>query len=119
MTFLSNLAQKTGAPIVFATMQRLPDNTGYHLHFFPSTQALLDTDPLTAATALNHHVEQCIAVAPDQYIWTYKRFKKHLSAAKNAITRRSHPGGLAVVYQFPDSLLKARAAKPTRVSRFH
>ena len=76
MTFLTNLAQKTGAPIVFATMQRLPDHTGYHLHFFPSKQALLDTDPLTAATALNHHVEQCIAVAPDQYIWTYKRFKK-------------------------------------------
>lgn len=76
MTFLSNLAQKTGAPIVFAAMQRLPDSTGYHLHFFPSKQSLIDTDPQNAASALNHHVEQCIAIAPDQYMWTYKRFKK-------------------------------------------
>ncbi len=76
MTFVSNLAQKTGAPIVFAAMQRQQDNAGYHLHFFPSDEALVSTDPLTAASALNHHVEQCIAVAPDQYMWNYKRFKK-------------------------------------------
>lgn len=76
MTFLTNLAQKTGAPVVFAAMQRLENNSGYHLHFFPAEKALTDTDPQTAAAALNRQVEQCIAIAPDQYMWNYKRFRK-------------------------------------------
>lgn len=82
MTFLSNLAQKTGAPIVFATMQRLSDSAGYHLHFFPSESALLEPDPETGASALNRQVEQCIAIAPEQYMWNYKRFKKTPAGGK-------------------------------------
>jgi len=76
MTFLSNLAQKTGAPIIFAAMQRLPDNTGYHLHYFPSDRDLVSTDPQIAASALNRLVQKCIEIAPEQYMWNYKRFKK-------------------------------------------
>ena len=76
MTFVSNLAQKTGAPVVFAVMRRLPDNSGYHLHHFPTTDDLTDADPAVATAALNRYVEQCIAIAPDQYMWNYKRFRK-------------------------------------------
>lgn len=76
MTFVTNLAQKTGAPVVFAAMQRLEDHTGYHLHYFPADPALTDADPQIAAAALNRQVEQCIAIAPEQYMWNYKRFRK-------------------------------------------
>lgn len=76
MTFVTNLAQKTGAPVVFAAMQRLDDDTGYRLHYFPADPALTNADPQIAAAALNRQVEQCIAVAPQQYMWNYKRFRK-------------------------------------------
>ena len=33
-------------------------------------------DDVTAATALNQGVEQCVAICPDQYVWPYKRFRK-------------------------------------------
>ena len=87
MTFLSNLAQKTGAPIIFAAMQRLSDNTGYHLHFFPADADLVNEDPQIAASALNRQVQQCIEIAPEQYMWNYKRFKKTPAGAERRYSK--------------------------------
>lgn len=76
MTLITNLVQKTGATIVFGWGRRLPGGQGYHLEFLKADDALYDPDPLVATTALNHQVERIIAMAPEQYQWAYKRYKK-------------------------------------------
>ena len=37
--------------------------------------AINDPDPVVSATALNRGVEACVRAVPEQYLWSYKRFK--------------------------------------------
>ncbi len=74
MTFLPNLAQRTGAAVIFAVMER--QASGYRLHYLQPDKAIYDPDPEISSAALNRCVERCVDVAPAQYMWSYKRFRK-------------------------------------------
>lgn len=76
MTLVSKLIQKTDCACLFVVMQRLPKAQGYVLHVLPADEKLASEDSLEATKALNNGVEQCIALAPDQYLWSYKRYRK-------------------------------------------
>lgn len=71
---LPRMAQRTGAPVIFATCERRKGGR-YRVHFFKADQSIYDADLRTAVSAVNHGVEQCINVAPEQYLWAYKRFR--------------------------------------------
>ncbi len=74
MTLLSRLAHKSSAPVVFGVARRLPAGAGFDLHFLPAPDGIDAADPLIAVAALHRGIEQCVALAPAQYQWTYKRF---------------------------------------------
>ncbi|BCN92442.1 lipid A biosynthesis lauroyl acyltransferase [Thiomicrorhabdus immobilis] len=76
MTLVSKLLQKTEAAPLFVVMQRLPKAQGYVLHILPADEKLASENPEEATQALNIGVEACIAVAPEQYLWSYKRYRK-------------------------------------------
>jgi KDO2-lipid IV(A) lauroyltransferase len=52
---------------VFA--ERLPGGRGYHLHFEELPTAQFDE------TALNRAVESQVRRRPEQYLWSYNRYK--------------------------------------------
>ncbi|MBS0556540.1 MAG: lipid A biosynthesis acyltransferase [Proteobacteria bacterium] len=74
MVLLSRLAQRTGAMVLFAFAERLPRGTGFRVHILPAPAGIADPDLSVAVTALNHGVEDCVALAPAQYQWAYKRY---------------------------------------------
>ncbi len=74
MTLLPRLAQKTGAAVVFGFAERLPDGRSFRIRLLPPPDGLFDPDPLRSASALNAGIEACIALAPAQYQWAYKRY---------------------------------------------
>jgi len=74
MVLLSRLAQRTGATVLFAFVERLPRARGYALHFLPAPADIADPDLPCAVTALNRGVEDCVRLAPLQYQWHYKRY---------------------------------------------
>jgi KDO2-lipid IV(A) lauroyltransferase len=77
MNLLSGLAAKTNATVIFGFAERLPWSRGFQLHFLPPDQ-LISTTPLEESAArINAQVEKCIRMAPDQYLWVYKRFQKN------------------------------------------
>lgn len=77
MTLLSKLIQKTDAVPVGMVMQRQQGiSNGFHLHFLPVDEAVASTDAQQATQTLNHLVEQCVNLAPEQYLWSYKRYRK-------------------------------------------
>ena len=76
MTLVSKLIQKTDCAFLFVVMERLPNAEGYRLHFLPAAEEIGSTDELVATTALNAGIEACIALEPEQYLWSYKRFRK-------------------------------------------
>ncbi len=75
MLLVNRLVRKTGAKVVFCYAERLPAGRGFHIHYLPAASDLAADDPMTAAQALNQGVESCIRLAPEQYQWSYKRFK--------------------------------------------
>lgn len=73
---LSKLANKSGAQVILAYAARLPGGRGFDLHFRLGSPVISDVDVSTATAALNRDVEACIREIPDQYLWTYRRFRR-------------------------------------------
>lgn len=76
MTLLSRMAARSGAPVLFTAMLRLPRGRGFALHVWPADPGVADPDPTVAATGVNREVERAIALAPPQYMWSYQRFRQ-------------------------------------------
>jgi KDO2-lipid IV(A) lauroyltransferase len=75
MVLLSRLTMKTGAPVVFGYAERLPHGRGYHLHFLPAPEEITTGDMDTSVATVNAMVEKCARALPEQYQWSYKRFR--------------------------------------------
>jgi KDO2-lipid IV(A) lauroyltransferase len=75
MLLINRLARKTGAKIVIGYAERLAKGGGYHIYYRPAPAGLDDADPQQAAEALNRALESVIRACPDQYQWSYKRFR--------------------------------------------
>jgi len=75
MVLVGRLARRTGAPVVFSFAERLAQGRGYRAHWIAAPEGIADADPVVAATALNRGVEACVRRCPEQYQWSYKRFK--------------------------------------------
>ncbi len=74
MTLLSKLANRSDAAVLFCVVERLPQGKGWIFHIIPADKAVSSRDLDEATAALNRGVEQCIALCPEQYLWSYKRF---------------------------------------------
>lgn len=75
MVLLSRLALKTQAPVIFAYAERLPLGAGYHLHFSRAPRAIHEGSVEDSTHCVNAMVEECVRALPDQYQWSYKRFR--------------------------------------------
>ncbi len=76
MLLVNRLARRTGAPVIFMFAERLPAAAGFCIHCIPAPEGIDSDDDLTAATALNRGIEQCVRTCPEQYVWPYKRFRR-------------------------------------------
>lgn len=74
MTLAQQLLRHSGASAVFATAIR--GHQGFHVTIRQAPEGLYAADPVLAATALNGAVETCIGAAVEQYLWSYKRYKR-------------------------------------------
>ncbi len=75
-TLIAKLAAKSKAPIYFTFAERLPRAKGFQLHFVKAGAGLADPDLTVAAAALNIAIADLIAPYPEQYEWSYKRFRR-------------------------------------------
>jgi KDO2-lipid IV(A) lauroyltransferase len=74
MVLLPRLAARTGATVLFAFAERLPEGAGYRIHLLAAPDGLADVDPDIACAALNRGVQDCVELAFAQYQWQYKRY---------------------------------------------
>lgn len=69
MTLVTRLQQATGAAIVLAFAERLPHGAGYELHLERVATQGFDE------RALNRAIESIVRRRPEQYLWSYNRYK--------------------------------------------
>ncbi len=69
MTLAVRLQRATGATVIMVFAERLAGGQGYHMHFEEVPTAQLDE------AALNRAVEAQVRRCPEQYLWSYNRYK--------------------------------------------
>jgi KDO2-lipid IV(A) lauroyltransferase len=74
MMLLPRLAAHARALVVITYAERLRDGR-FHLRFVPASAGIDDPDVERAAAVLNTDVERAVRAAPEQYLWSYKRFR--------------------------------------------
>jgi len=74
MTLPARLARTHDAVVVLVYAQRLPRGAGYRIHWEPLAPALTG-DAALDATNINRAMEQLILRCPEQYLWSYNRYK--------------------------------------------
>jgi Kdo2-lipid IVA lauroyltransferase/acyltransferase len=83
MTFAPKLAQKKQPAVFWGYGVRLGPGKGFNLHFEPVHPDIFHPDLTTAATAMNADIQSIVEKYPEQYQWTYKRFKVREPGCRN------------------------------------
>lgn len=78
MTLAARLTE-TGATVLMAWGERLPEGRGYRLHFHPPAIPL-EGDTLARAGQINREIEALVRQKPEQYLWGYNRYKRPAGA---------------------------------------
>lgn len=89
ITLVAALLRRVPAFVVFAWAQRRAD--GFEVHYREAPPGLDDADDVEAATQLNRGIEACIRECPEQYIWSYRRFRTRPQSEQLAVARGASP----------------------------
>lgn len=72
MTLVARLAEQTGAPVLMCCSRRLKWGCGYRFEIEPLLPPLPRESPVRT---LNRSLESLIRRSPEQYLWSYNRYK--------------------------------------------
>ena len=71
MTLVGRLLEATGAAVIMAYAERLPQGAGYVIHLAPLEFAA----DLPVTGQINAALEKVVRACPTQYLWSYNRYK--------------------------------------------
>lgn len=75
MTLAARLALQTGVAVILTAGERLPHGRGWRMHYLRLPEPLPDT-PEALALTINQAMETLIRRFPEQYLWSYNRYKR-------------------------------------------
>ena len=75
VTALGRMAQSTNAAVLPCITRILPGGRGYEISLHPPLENFPSDDPLSDARRMNEEVEKWVREMPEQYMWSYRRFK--------------------------------------------
>jgi KDO2-lipid IV(A) lauroyltransferase len=87
MDLVSRLAAKSGAPVWFVVVERLSWGRGFRFHLRRAPAGIDDAQH--GPEALNAGVEACIRLLPEQYWWSYRRFRRRPPGSGDLYARRT------------------------------
>jgi KDO2-lipid IV(A) lauroyltransferase len=85
MTLVGRLMESSGAAVMMCYAIRLPQGAGYDIHFEPLNIA----PEKSVAAQINAALEQVIRTCPEQYLWSYHRYKTPSGASPQDAARES------------------------------
>jgi Kdo2-lipid IVA lauroyltransferase/acyltransferase len=75
LTATHRIARMSGAPVLPFFGRRLPDGS-YRLVIHPPLTDFPSDDPVADTARINAVIEQAVREAPEQYLWSHRRFKR-------------------------------------------
>lgn len=72
---LGRIARLARADVIPCATRLLPGGQGYEIIFRPPMRSFPTGDAVEDATRMNAEIEALVREMPEQYMWTYKRFK--------------------------------------------
>jgi KDO2-lipid IV(A) lauroyltransferase len=75
MTLAARLALQTNVAVILTAGQRLPHGKGWRIHYLRLPEPLPDT-PEALTLLINQSMETLIRRFPEQYLWSYNRYKR-------------------------------------------
>lgn len=92
MVLVSRLAAKHKAPVFLVLAERLPWGKGYRLRIDPLPAVVSEGRLEESVAAINAAVESAVRRVPEQYLWSYKRFKTRPEGEPKLYARRRRFG---------------------------
>ncbi len=74
MTLVARLVRRFDCTVILGYAERSPTG-GFRIRFTEAPSDMGHVDPQRAAAALNLGVERCVRACPEQYTWSYRRFR--------------------------------------------
>jgi KDO2-lipid IV(A) lauroyltransferase len=74
VTTLSRIAETTNS-VVIPCISRILPKGGYEVRLYPPLENFPTADPYADAARMNREIEQWVREMPEQYMWSYRRFK--------------------------------------------
>ena len=74
VTTLSRIAETTNSAVIPCITRILPKG-GYEVRLYPPLKNFPTADPAADAARMNKEIEQWVREMPEQYMWSYRRFK--------------------------------------------
>lgn len=78
-TLVSKLASKTQCAVIGLTCIRNKDLSGFEIFVSPMSMNILSKNTQISVDHLNQELEFIINTSPENYVWSYKRFRKILN----------------------------------------
>lgn len=75
ITLPSRLAISTGAAVLVIVAERLPLGRGFRIRCRRATDVIRNEPVEASVAAINREIEAMVREIPEQYVWSYKRFK--------------------------------------------
>jgi len=75
VTALSRIAEVTNAVVIPCITRALPGGRGYEVRLYPPFENFPTDDPVEDARRMNREIEKWVREMPEQYMWSYRRFK--------------------------------------------
>ncbi len=75
MTLVSRILNKSDAPAIFTFAKRLAKGEGYEIFIYPAPVEVGGDNEAAAVACMNNMLEKIIRECPEQYQWSYQRFK--------------------------------------------
>lgn len=89
MTLAARLASQTQAAVILIAGERLPAGRGWRIHYLRLPEPLPEA-PETLAAQINGAMEILIRRFPEQYLWSYNRYKQPDDAPPHPDQHASH-----------------------------
>jgi Kdo2-lipid IVA lauroyltransferase/acyltransferase len=100
MTLVARLLRRLRSTALFVFALRTPDGR-FTVHFRQPPDGLDDPDLEVAASRLNAGIEQCVREKPEQYLWSYKRFKTRPEEELERLYVHGDPTGVKLYRKHP------------------